>query len=317
MTASPAKDTITGHWEMGGIILEHPFRTFPSGFPSLIVDELARQTGRSFLGNLAASGTEIIRDLGREHHLTGSPILYTSADSVMQIAAHEEVVPLTELYRICQIARQLMQGEVNVARVIARPFTGEWPYVRTANRHDYAVAPPGQTMLDIICEAGLPVVGIGKICDIYAEHGPTRCLKSKNNQEGMTLTSRVYREQLGGIVFTNLVDYDQLYGHRNDATGYGHALKEFDAWLGGFLNELRPPDFLFLAADHGCDPLHGGTDHTREYVPILAYSAAQQRGRPLGDRSTLADIGATILDLLGFRERLAGTSFRRELEAGS
>ena len=312
MTASPAKDTITGHWEMAGIVLGHPFRTFPAGFPTAVVRALAERTGRQFLGNVAASGTEIIRDLGREHQVTGAPILYTSADSVMQIAAHEETVPLAELYHICQVARELMQGEFNVARVIARPFNGEWPYVRTPNRRDLAVAPPGQTMLDIIAGQGLPVVGIGKICDIYAGHGPTRCLKSKNNREGMVLTESAYRDTAGGLVFTNLVDYDQLYGHRNDAAGYGRALKEFDDWLGDFLGTLRETDYLFLAADHGCDPLYAGTDHTREYVPILAYSREREAGRPIGDRATLADIGATILDVLGFDERLAGTSFRAE-----
>lgn len=310
MTASPAKDTITGHWEMGGIVLEHPFRTFPDGFPPAVVQALCERTGRQFLGNVAASGTEIIRDLGREHQLTGAPILYTSADSVMQIAAHEAVVPLEELYHICQVARELMQGELNVARIIARPFTGEWPYVRTPNRRDFAVAPPGQTMLDIIANSGMPVIGIGKICDIYAGRGPTRCLKTKSNSEGMALTESVYRDTPGGLVFTNLVDYDQLYGHRNDAAGYGRALKEFDDWLGGFLPTLGPSDYLILAADHGCDPLYAGTDHTREYVPILAYSKAMKSGRSIGDRATLADIGATILDVLGFSERLAGTSFR-------
>jgi len=309
MTASPAKDTITGHWEMAGIVLGHPFRTFPDGFPSAVVRALSERTSRRFLGNVAASGTEIIRDLGREHQLTGAPILYTSADSVMQIAAHEAVVPLEELYHICQVARELMQGELNVARIIARPFDGEWPYVRTANRRDFAVAPPGQTMLDIVAGGGMPVIGIGKICDIYAGRGPTQCLKTKNNVSGMALTESIYRDTPSGLVFTNLVDFDQLYGHRNNALGYGRALQEFDDWLGGFLGKLRANDYLFLAADHGCDPLYAGTDHTREYVPILAYSPAMQLGKPIGDRLTLADIGATILEVLGFSERLAGTSF--------
>lgn len=315
ITASPAKDTITGHWEMAGIVLGHPFRTFPAGFPRDVVRALSERTGREFIGNVAASGTEIIRDLGREHQLTGAPILYTSADSVMQIAAHEDVVPLAELYSICQVARQLMQREFNVARIIARPFSGEWPYVRTPNRRDLAVAPPGQTMLDIISRRGLPVIGIGKICDIYAGHGPTQCLKTKNNREGMALTESVYRDTPGGLVFTNLVDFDQLYGHRNDAAGYGRALKEFDDWLGGFVTKMRTNAYLFIAADHGCDPLYAGTDHTREYVPILAYSPAFEPGKPIGDRTTLADIGATILDVLGLSERLAGTSFRAEWEA--
>ncbi len=312
MTASPAKDTITGHWEMAGIILQHPFRTFPDGFPPDVVSALSESTGRQFLGNVAASGTEIIRDLGQMHQQSGAPILYTSADSVMQIAAHEEIVPLAELYHICQVARQLMQGELNVARIIARPFSGEWPYIRTPNRRDFAVSPPGQTMLDIISSNGMPVIGIGKICDIYAGHGPTQCLKTKNNREGMVLTESAYRDTPSGLVFTNLVDYDQLYGHRNDAEGYGRALGEFDDWLGGFLTKLRPNDYLFIAADHGCDPRYAGTDHTREYVPILVYSPTMRSGRSIGDRATLADIGATILHIFGYSERLAGSSFHRE-----
>lgn len=314
MTASPAKDTITGHWEMAGIILREPFRTFPNGFPDEVVSELSRRTGRRFLGNHVASGTEIIRELGQEHVASGSPILYTSVDSVLQIAAHESVVPLEELYAICQEARDIMQGELNVARIIARPFSGEWPYVRTPNRKDYAVEPPSPTMLDLLSQRGLEVTGIGKICDIYAGRGAAKCIKSKSNWEGLELTASLYGQATGGLIFTNLVDYDQLYGHRNDPVGYGQALKEFDNWLGGFLPAIKSGDYLFLVADHGCDPLHPGTDHTREYVPILVYSPNLLEAHSLGDRATLADIGASILDIFGISDHLAGMSFKQELE---
>lgn len=313
MTRSRGKDTITGHWEMAGLVQEEPFLTFPEGFPAEVVAELSQRTGRSFLGNVVASGTEIIAELGQQHVETGAPILYTSADSVMQIAAHESVVPLDELYAICRIARELMQGENRVARIIARPFTGGPNFKRTVNRKDYAIAPPTATLLDVLSDAGYPVVGIGKICDIYMGRGASSCQKTDNNAEGMQKTEKEYLKAESGLVFTNLVDYDMLYGHRNDARGYGQALSEFDAWLGHFMGQISPLDYLFIVADHGCDPLHPGTDHTREYVPLLVYNPAISETCSLGDRPTLADIAATIADLHGLPERFAGTSFKELL----
>ena len=313
MTRSRGKDTITGHWEMAGLVQEQPFLTFPHGFPADVVAELSQRTGRRFLGNVVASGTEIMAELGQQHVETGAPILYTSADSVMQIAAHESVVPLDELYAICRIAREVMQGDNRVARIIARPFTGGPDFKRTVNRKDYAIAPPTDTLLDVLTNAGYPVVGIGKICDIYMGRGASSCLKTDNNAEGMQKTAQEYRKAENGLIFTNLVDYDMLYGHRNDPVGYGRALSEFDVWLGDFLGQISPGDYMFIVADHGCDPLHPGTDHTREYVPLLVYNPASSAACSLGDRTTLADIAATIADLHGLPERFAGTSFKELL----
>ncbi|MBT9136114.1 MAG: Phosphopentomutase [Firmicutes bacterium] len=313
MTRSKGKDTITGHWEMAGLVMDEPFVTFPHGFPDQVVAELSRRTGRNFLGNVVASGTEIITQLGQLHVETGSPILYTSADSVMQIAAHEEIIPLMELYSICGVARDLMQGEMRVARIIARPFSGVGTFFRTVNRHDYAVAPPTATLLDVLEQEGLNVTGIGKICDIYNGRGFSACLKTDNNKQGMDKITTEYSKQENGLIFANLVDFDMLYGHRNDAVGYGHALAEFDHWLGGFLPLMRPLDHLFIVADHGCDPLHPGTDHTREFVPLLVYSPSALSNYSLGDRHTLADVAATVADLFELPERFAGSSFKELL----
>lgn len=316
MTHAPGKDTITGHWEMAGILLDTPFRTFPTGFPPEVIAELSRRTGKEFIGNIVASGTDIIRDLGPEHVRSGALIVYTSADSVMQIAAHEDTVPLHELYKVCKIARELMQGSVNVARIIARPFIGEYPYERTSNRKDYAVLPPAETMLDLLSDQGIVVTGIGKICDIYTGRGATHCLKTKHNADGMAQILETYIKSQGGLVFANLVDYDMLYGHRNNPVGYGNALKEFDDWLPQLLGLMKPEDHLMIVADHGCDPAYPGTDHTREYVPILAYSPSYQDEAALGDRTTLSDIGSTILDIFGLKPSLLpGTSFKQALEA--
>lgn len=316
MTRSPGKDTITGHWEMAGIMLDTPFQTFPTGFPPEVIEELSQRTGRQYIGNVVASGTDIIRDLGREHVKTGDLIVYTSADSVMQIAAHEDTIPLQDLYAACEIARELMQGSINVARIIARPFTGEWPYERTSNRKDYAVLPPSETMLDVLTEEGISVTGIGKICDIYAGRGATLCHKTKHNPDGMMRIIKSYNDSQGGLIFANLVDFDMLFGHRNNPVGYGNALNEFDEWLPTFLEAMRPEDYLMIVADHGCDPAYPGSDHTREYVPILTYSTQYAGGTSLGDRATLADIGTTILDILGLQPgRLPGTSFKQVLEA--
>ena len=250
-TRSAAKDTIAGHWEMMGIVLDEPFQTFPQGFPPEVILRLEDSTGKKFLGNTVASGTEIIAKLGQEHVATGHPILYTSADSVLQIAAHEDIVPLEELYDICQAARKVMTGAMNVARIIARPFTGEWPYQRTSNRRDYAVLPPQLTALDALVAAGYETIGIGKICDIYAGQGLTQCLPTKSNAHGQDVTMTTYLRRPRGLIFTNLVDFDALYGHRNDYLGYARALREVDEWLEDFLPLLRQDDWLFIVADHG------------------------------------------------------------------
>lgn len=314
MTRTLAKDTISGHWEMMGLVQEVPFQTFPEGFPEEVVAELERRTGRRYLGNKVASGTEIIAELGGEHVRTGSPILYTSADSVLQIAAHEDVVPLSELYGICLAAREIMSGECNVARIIARPFVGEHPFTRTANRKDYAVNPPRATAVDTMHRAGFATVGIGKVCDIYAHSGFSECIKTTSNRDGMAKTEQAYALAPEGLIFTNLVEFDSHYGHRNDTSGYGRALAEVDAWLGGFVPTMRQGDWLLIVADHGCDPGFPGTDHTREYVPILAHSPGRVPGTALGDRESLTDIGATILEFFGLTADFAASPFDRELE---
>lgn len=293
--ASPGKDTTTGHWELAGIILEKPFPLYPNGFPRELIEEFERRIGRGTLGNKPASGTEIIQELGEEHLRTGKPIVYTSADSVFQIAAHEEVIPLAELYRICETARELLRGEHEVGRVIARPFTGApGAFVRTANRHDYAVPPPPGMLLDALAGRGVPVTGVGKIADIYLGRGVTQSLKTKSNSDGMAKILEAMRRQPEGLIFANLVDFDMLYGHRNDPEGYSRALEEVDAWLPSFEAALLPGDLALFTADHGCDPTTPSTDHNREYVPLLAFGPASARGRYLGLRASLADIGQTI-----------------------
>lgn len=293
--ASPGKDTTTGHWELAGIVLEKPFPLYPNGFPSEWMREFERRIGRGTLGNRPASGTEIIRELGEEHLRTGKPVVYTSADSVFQIAAHEDVIPLAELYRICEVARNLLRGEHEVGRVIARPFTGvPGAFVRTANRHDYAVPPPQGMLLDRLAESGVPVAGVGKIADIFLNRGVTVSLKTKNNEDGMAKLLEAMRQVPHGLIFANLVDFDMLYGHRNDPEGYSQALEAVDAWLPSLEAALRPGDLAVFTADHGCDPTTPSTDHNREYVPLLAFGPDAARGRPLGLRTSLADIGQTI-----------------------
>jgi len=310
---SPGKDTTTGHWEMMGIILDKPFPLFPDGFPPAITEPFERLTGRRILGNTRASGTEIIDRLGEEHLRTGRPIVYTSADSVFQIAAHEEVVPLTALYDWCEGARSLLRGEFAVGRVIARPFTGvPGSFRRTANRRDYSLPPPRQTVLDLLKEAGHEVVGIGKIPDIFAGSGITVPLHTKNNDDGMVMLQTALSQFPRGLLFTNLVDFDMLYGHRNDAGGYGHALERFDAQLALVLAGMTEQDILFIVADHGCDPTFPHTDHTREYVPLLAYGK-KVRPVPLGTRETFADLGATVACLLNIPRPDAGTGFCCEM----
>ena len=299
---SPGKDTTTGHWEMAGIVLGRPFPTYPHGLPPDLMARFERAIGRKTLGNYPASGTEIIKQSGEEHMRTGYPIVYTSADSVFQIAAHEDVIPVEELYRICGIAREMLQGEYRVGRVIARPFTGRpGAFKRTERRHDYAVEPPYPMLLDVLTEVGLNVTGVGKIPDIFLNRGITRALAGRNNRESLESTLAALGDSGKGLIFTNLVDFDMLYGHRLDIDGYGRALEQVDALLPTILGRLRPEDLLILTADHGCDPLGPSTDHSREYVPIMATGSSVRHGTNLGVRATLADIGQTIADNFGLR----------------
>jgi phosphopentomutase len=295
--ASPGKDTTTGHWEMAGIHLAKPFPLYPHGFPPEVMREFERRIGRSALGNRAASGTEIIKELGVRHMETGWPIVYTSADSVFQIAAHEQVIPLAELYRICRIAREIMTGPHEVGRVIARPFEGPpGAFVRTANRHDYAVPPPPGMLLDKLAEKSVQVFSVGKIFDVFLGRGISSHVPTKNNADGMQKTFEAARAFNGGLVFVNLVDFDQQYGHRNDVEGYANAIEEFDRWLPEFRAALRPGDLAILTADHGCDPTTPSTDHSREYVPLIVFGPRARAGIDLGLRATLSDIGQTVAE---------------------
>jgi phosphopentomutase len=305
--ASPGKDTTTGHWEMAGIILERPFPIYPQGFPPEIMRAFEEKIGRKSLGNTAASGTEIIKELGEAHLRTGYPIVYTSADSVFQIAAHERVIAVPELYRMCEIARELLRGPNEVGRVIARPFEGEpGHFVRTANRHDYAVPPPNGMLLDQLKDNNVPVYAIGKISDIFLNRGIHKSTKTKNNADGMQKTIEAMRAEPNGLIFVNLVDFDQQFGHRNDVAGYAAALEAVDRWLPSL--PLKHSDLLIITADHGCDPTTPSTDHSREYTPLLVYGNGVQPGVDLGTRSTLADIGQTIAENFGTSIR-AGASF--------
>ena len=311
--ASPGKDTTTGHWEMAGIHLDKPFPLYPHGFPREIMDEFERRIARRTLGNKAASGTEIVQELGAEHMRTGSPIVYTSADSVFQVAAHEEVIPLWEQYKICETARALLRGPHEVGRVIARPFIGSpGNFTRTPNRHDYAVPPPRGMLLDQLEEHGVPVYSVGKIFDVFLGRGIEESAKTKNNADGMAKTLEAMQSQDRGLIFVNLVDFDQQYGHRNDMEGYGAALEEFDAWLPAFEGALRSGDLAILTADHGCDPTIPGTDHSREYVPLLAFGPGARSGIDLGLRGSLADIGQTVAANFGAVLE-HGTSFLRQI----
>src|SRR6202040_3480154 len=291
---SPGKDTTTGHWEMAGIWLPQAFPVYPHGFPPEIIATFEKQIGRQTLGNKPASGTEIIKELGDKHVRPRKPIVYTSGDSVFQIAAHEDVIPIAELYRICEIARKLMDGPHKVGRVIARPFTGTpGNFRRTERRHDYAVEPPRPMLMDVLVERNVPIFGIGKIHDIYNGRGVNRYITTKSNADGMQKLHATLNEQKSGLIFANLVDFDMLYGHRKDVEGFAKSLEEFDALLAPLLKELGPRDLLMITADHGCDPdpAWPTTDHSREYVPILTYSTAGKRGVNLGIRDTLADMG--------------------------
>lgn len=308
--ASKGKDTTTGHWEISGIISEKPFPTYPNGFPEDILQKFTEVTGRGVLCNKPYSGTKVIEDYGKEHTETGKLIVYTSADSVFQIAAHEEVVPLEELYSCCRKAREILMGEHAVGRVIARPFTGQYPdFSRTPNRHDYSLLPPSDTVIDVLAHAGLDVIPIGKIYDIFAGKGFKESHPTKSNVDGMNLTTEYQKKDFSGLCFTNLVDFDMLYGHRNDAAGYAGALMEFDSWLTEFKKNMSYGDVLFITADHGCDPMTESTDHSREYVPLLIYGNGIKSVN-LGTKNTFADIGKTIADFFGIECNIAGESFK-------
>ncbi len=314
-TRSPGKDTTTGHWEMAGVWLDQAFPVYKHGFPADLIAEFERQIGRKTIGNKPASGTEIIKELGEEHLRTGKPIVYTSGDSVFQIAAHEDVIPIQELYRMCEIARKLLDGPHRVGRVIARPFMGTpGNFARTVRRHDYAVDPPKPMLLDVLAEKRVPVFGIGKIHDIYNGLGVEQYVTTKSNADGMEKLTQALLERADGLIFCNLVDFDMLYGHRKDVEGFAKSLEEFDAWLGSFLLLLKNSDLLMITADHGCDPdpRWETTDHSREYVPILAYSPRNGAGVNLGTRETLADMGQTIAENFGGAIP-HGTSFLEEI----
>jgi phosphopentomutase len=314
-THSPGKDTTTGHWEMAGVWLDQAFPTYPHGFPKELIAKFEKQIGRGTLGNKPASGTEIIKELGEEHVRTGKPIVYTSGDSVFQIATHEDVIPIAELYRICEIAGKLLDGPNRVGRVIARPFAGApGHFARTTRRHDYAVDPPKPMLLDVLAERGVPVFGIGKIHDIYNGRCVEKYVTTTGNADGMAKLAAALQEQKSGLIFCNLVDFDMLYGHRKDVEGFAESLEEFDRMLGPFLKLLSGSDLLLITADHGCDPdpRWATTDHSREYVPILAYSPDNGAGVNLGVRSTLADMGQTIAQNFG-GEIPHGKSFLREI----
>ncbi len=294
---SVGKDTTTGHWELAGMIQERPFAVFPAGFPPPIIETFTRETGLLPLGNIAASGTEILKDLGEEHLRTARPIVYTSTDSVFQIAAHEEVIPVERLYEICRTTRRILDPW-HVGRVIARPFIGTCAadFRRTSRRHDFSIPPTAPTLLDALESAAISVCGVGKIRDIFAGRGITRAIPTKDNAEGMTMTLEALASTDRGLIFTNLVDFDMLYGHRLDAQGFGRALEFFDAWLPSLLNALTSSDLLLITADHGCDPTTPGTDHTREYVPLLVWRQGQEKGIDIGERESFADVAATVAD---------------------
>jgi phosphopentomutase len=314
---SAGKDTTTGHWEMMGLVVTEPFRTYPEGFPSEVMEEFARRTGRGWLGNKPASGTEILDELGEEHIRSGKPIVYTSGDSVFQIAAHEEVIPPEQLWEICAAAREIMRGEHNIGRIIARPFTGphRGAFTRTANRRDLSVRPTAETVVERASRAGRRVAAVGKIADIFDGVGIDEEIRSESNSDGMMKTIELIRSSDSRFIFTNLVDFDSKYGHRNDVQGYARALERFDGELEQLLAGLRNDDLLFITADHGCDPTDVSTDHTREYVPIIA-AGPSVVPRPLGTRATMADLGATIGEMLELDPSSVGTSFLNELTGG-
>ena len=307
---SAGKDTVTGHWEIAGLPLEKPFPTYPDGFPEEFCREFSRRIGRKLLCNRPYSGTEVLKDFGRQQVETGSLILYTSADSVCQLAAHEEVVPVEELYRCCEIAREMLP----VGRIIARPFRGDAPpYERTSRRRDFSLAPSGDTMLDLLFRSGLDVISVGKIWDIFAGRSISREFHTEDNDDGMRKTAALAKQDFTGLCFVNLVDFDMKYGHRNDVDGYAAALTRFDRWLGKFLPLLGPKDAVFLTADHGCDPSTPSTDHSREYTPFLAWGQSLRQGVNMGTRKTFSDIAKTVLDAFHTDNSLPGYSFLKNI----
>lgn len=308
---SPGKDSTTGHWELGGLMLDKPFPTYPQGFPQEVMREFEEKTGLGWLGNIPASGTEIIKDLGQQHVESGKPIIYTSADSVFQIAAHEDVIPLQKLYEICRISRGFLAGKHQVARVIARPFTGsaEQGFSRTRNRKDFSVVPTGKTTLSKLQNSGIKTIAIGKINDLYAYDGIEESILTKSNEEGMKALSAAAKDVEKGFIMANLVDFDMLWGHRNNTAGFKSGLEVFDKWLGDFLPELRDRDILIITADHGNDPTTPSTDHSREFVPLLVYGHLCRSGINLGIRKTFADLDASILDYFDVKEESVGESF--------
>jgi phosphopentomutase len=311
--ASPGKDTTTGHWEMAGILLQKPFPIYKHGFPESVIRRFEEMTGRAVLGNIPASGTEIIQNLGAEHLESGSWIVYTSADSVFQVAAHEEKIPVSELYEACRKAREFLRGEHEVGRVIARPFRGKpGAFARTERRKDFAIDPPSPTMLDLLQQLGVPTVSIGKIASIFCYRGVSEEISVRDNMDNCDRILEQMHRSPRGLIFSNLVDFDMIYGHRNDIQGYARALEAFDARLGQILQEMRPDDLLLLTADHGCDPSTASTDHSREYVPLMAYSRRMSAGRNLGVRQSLADVGATVCENFGAHQP-AGSSFLKLL----
>lgn len=312
--ASAGKDTTTGHWEIAGLISEKPLPTYPDGFPEEVIRQFEKQTGKSVVCNRPYSGTEVIRDYGKQHMETGDLIVYTSADSVFQIAAHEDVVPVETLYEYCRIARKILTGEHNVGRVIARPFTGTYPdFTRTSRRHDFSVHPPRDTMLTLLKNAGKEVLSVGKIIDIFAEEGITEYVRTVSNEDGLEKTLRYMDRDFEGLCFTNLVDFDMDYGHRNDIAGYANALSVFDTYIPRILGKMREEDLLVITADHGCDPATESTDHSREYVPLIITGKTVQKNVYLGIRNTFADVGATVIDYLGVSGNLDGISMLKQL----
>lgn len=312
--ASKGKDTTIGHWEIAGIYSPKPLPTYPDGFPQEVLDEFEKRTGKGVLCNKPYSGTEVIKDYGEEHIRTGKLIVYTSADSVFQIAAHEDIVPIKELYRYCEIAREMLQGEHGVGRVIARPFTGEYPFTRTPRRHDYSLTPPSATLPSVMKESGYDVISVGKIYDIFAGQGFTESYPTVNNEDGMDKTMGIANRDFNGLCFVNLVDFDMVYGHRNDIAGYAKALTMFDRRLGEFLSLLKGNDLLIITADHGCDPSTPSTDHSREYTPMIAYGKKVKAGVNLGTRDSFADIGATVLEWFDLpTDKIYGKSFLKEI----
>ena len=312
---SPGKDSTTGHWEMMGLILPQPFPVYPQGFPVDVMEQFEKNIGRKCLGNKPASGTEIIKELGEEHVQTGKPIVYTSADSVFQIAAHEEILPVEELYRICKIARGIMVGEHGVARVIARPFLGKpGSFKRTERRRDFSLPPPSETVLDILKANHIPVIGIGKIEDLFVNRGLSASIHTGNNSDGMDKLVEALKGYKQGLIFINLVDFDMLWGHRNDAAGFAAGLEDFDRRLPDVLDLLTAGDILIITADHGCDPTTPSTDHSREYVPLLVYGKSIKRNINLGTRESFSDVGATITEIFGVKGTGRGKSFLGEIQ---